>query len=147
VNERLRDLPQFVRFGIVGCIGYGVDVGVLYFVLYAMALGHYSGRVISYLAAATTTWFLNRNFTFSNARSENRSREWARFVALNTIGGLINYLVYSAYISLHSMSLSAPAIGVAAGSLAGLIVNFLVSKRYAFIQEPGATGKGGEAPP
>jgi hypothetical protein len=45
------------------------------------------------------------------------------------------------------MSLSAPAIGVAAGSLAGLIVNFLVSKRYAFIQEPGATGKGGEAPP
>lgn len=142
MGERLRDLPQFVRFGIVGCIGYGVDVGVLYLVLYGTALGHYSGRVISYLAAATTTWYLNRNFTFVHARSDNRSREWARFVALNTVGGLINYAVYSAYITLHSISLSAPAIGVAAGSLAGLIVNFLVSKRYAFIPDPRAPTKG-----
>jgi len=42
--------------------------------------------------------------------------------------------------------MSAPAIGVAAGSLAGLIANVLVSKRYAFIQAPGAPEKGGEAP-
>jgi putative flippase GtrA len=144
VRRRLHDLPQFIRFGIVGCIGYGIDVGVLYLVLYGMGFGHYGGRVISYLAAATTTWYLNRNFTFIQARSENRSREWARFVALNVIGGMINYFVYSAYISLHSVSMSAPAIGVAAGSLAGLIVNFLVSKRFAFIQEPTAPDKSGE---
>jgi putative flippase GtrA len=144
VRRRLHDLPQFVRFGIVGCIGYGIDVGVLYFVLYGMGLGHYGGRVISYLAAATTTWYLNRNFTFNQARSENRSWEWVRFVLLNTIGGMVNYLVYSAYIGLHGMSVSAPAIGVAAGSLAGLIVNFLVSKHFAFTKEPTAPEKSGE---
>jgi putative flippase GtrA len=134
VRRRLRDLPQFIRFGIVGGIGFGVDVGVLYFVLYDLGFGHYGGRVISYLAAATTTWYLNRNFTFIHARSENRSREWARFVALNTLGGMVNYFVYTAYISLHGVSMSAPAIGVAAGSLAGMIVNFLVSKHFAFIR-------------
>jgi hypothetical protein len=47
----------------------------------------------------------------------------------------------STYMSPHSMSMSAPAIGIAAGSLAGLIVNFLVSKRQAYIQEPGAPEK------
>lgn len=134
MRRRLSDLPQFIRFAIVGGIGFGVDVGVLYFVLYDLDFGHYGGRVISYLAAATTTWYLNRNFTFMQARSENRSREWARFVVLNTLGGMVNYFVYSAYISLHGMSMSAPAIGVAAGSLAGMIVNFLVSKHFAFIQ-------------
>jgi putative flippase GtrA len=144
VRWRLSDLPQFIRFAIVGCIGFGVDVGVLYFVLYELDFGHYSGRVISYLAAATATWFLNRNFTFMHARSENRSREWARFVVLNTIGGMVNYLVYSVYISLHGMSMSAPAIGVAAGSLAGMIVNFLVSKHFAFIKEPTAPEESGE---
>jgi putative flippase GtrA len=147
VRRRLDNLPQFIRFGIVGCIGYGVDVCVLYFVLYGLDFGHYGGRVISYLAAATTTWYLNRHFTFKHSRSENRSREWARFVALNTIGGTINYIVYSAYIGLYSTSMSAPAIGVAAGSLAGLIVNFLVSKRFAFIREPAAAEENGDIRP
>lgn len=143
MSRRLNYLPQFIRFGIIGCVGFLVDVGVLYSVLYGLGLGHYGGRVISYLAAATTTWYLNRNFTFTHARSENRSREWARFLVLNTIGGMVNYFIYFAYVSLHSISTSAPAIGVAFGSLGGMIVNFLVSKHFVFIQKHTAPEKSG----
>jgi putative flippase GtrA len=125
-------LPKFIRFGIVGCFGFIVDVGVLYFLLYAVGLGHYAGRLASYIAAASATWYLNGQITFPESRSANRTWEWLRFVAFNALGGLVNYAVYATYISVRHNSAIAPAIGVAIGSLAGMLVNFLVSKQFVF---------------
>ena len=53
-----RTLVQFLRFGVVGTLGFLVDTAVLYLGL-ALGLGLYLGRAISYLAAASANWALN----------------------------------------------------------------------------------------
>ena len=78
---------ELIKFGIVGVVGLGVDIAVLYLCLDISGLGLYASRVVSYLAAATTTWSLNRAFTFSGNHAGKIHHQWARFVAVNALGG------------------------------------------------------------
>ena len=47
-------------FLVAGLLGLAVDVGVLY--LAAPWLGWYAARALSFLAAATVTWRVNRRY-------------------------------------------------------------------------------------
>ena len=113
-----------------------MDAGVLYLALYVLGMGYYSGRIISYAVAASSTWYMNRRFTFADSRNVNRFGEWVRFVMLNLFGGGVNYAIYAAYIRMHVGSTTAPAIGVALGSFAGMFVNFYLSRRLVFNARP-----------
>jgi len=42
-----------------GVAGFVVDSSVLYLCLHGTGLGLYGGRLVSYLAAASTAWYLN----------------------------------------------------------------------------------------
>jgi putative flippase GtrA len=130
-SERARTALQFLKFGVVGTIGFVVDTAVLYAGL-ALGLGLYGGRAISYLAAATTTWALNRAWTFRSAGSGPAWRQWAVFVAVNLIGFACNYGTYAALVWSLPLVAAHPVLGVAAGSLAGMVGNFVLSRRYVF---------------
>lgn len=126
-------LGQFLRFGIVGTIGFGVDVAVLY--VAAPLTGWYVGRMLSFLAAATVTWGLNRRFTFRSGEPQTSpARPWRQYLHyLLTMlgGGAVNYLVYAA--TLHFVDgRFAPVVGVAMGSLVGLSLNFLAARHLVF---------------
>jgi putative flippase GtrA len=123
---------QFLRFAIVGAAGFVVDAGSLHLVVHELGVGLYTGRLMSYLTAATFTWALNRRYTFHAQRDHNPTREWLRFLAANAAGGLLNYTVYVVLISAFEIVARWPVIGVAAGSMAGLIANFVLSKRLVF---------------
>lgn len=123
-------IKQFILFGIVGTIGFVVDAGILYAGLWA-GLGYYFGRVVSYLCAATVTWALNRRFTFKSA-NDNKRGEWVKFVALNLAGFTVNYGTYAACLALDPLFVQHPVLAVAAGSIAGLFVNFAVNKYLVF---------------
>jgi putative flippase GtrA len=126
----------FLRFGVVGTIGFLIDAGVLYVVIHALGTGPYSGRLISYLAAASSTWALNRRFTFSGAETRPAIFQWLTFLCVNAGGGAINYGVYSIMVANLDSVAAMPTLGVAAGSIAGLVANFLMSRRYVFRQRP-----------
>jgi putative flippase GtrA len=121
---------QFLSFAVVGAIGFVVDLGVLYLV--APALGWYGGRVLSFLAAATVTWALNRRFTFAGRYSgASIRREYLRYLLTMLGGALVNYGAY--VLTLHWLGGPlAPALGVALGSCAGLAVNFLTARFLVF---------------
>ncbi len=95
---RLNSLPRFFRFAIVGCAGYGVDVGTLYVAVYGLGAGLYWGRVFSYLCASSSTWYMNRLITFADVRSDKFAGEWLKFVLLNGLGGVVNYMIYAIYL-------------------------------------------------
>jgi hypothetical protein len=82
-----RSLGQFLRFGLVGTAGFMVDAAALTAAM-ALGLGPYGGRVVSYLAAATFTWAMNRRFTFADADPRRGTAQWGRFVAANGAGGV-----------------------------------------------------------
>jgi len=128
---RARLALQFLQFGMVGTIGFVVDTAVLYAGL-ALGLGLYGGRALSYVAAATTTWALNRAWTFRAADRTPAARQWAVFVLVNLLGFACNYGTYAVLVASLPVVAAHPVLGVAAGSLAGMVGNFVLSRRYVF---------------
>ncbi len=121
---------QFLLFAVAGVVGFGVDVAVLY--LAAPLLGWYGARVLSFLAAATTTWVMNRHLAFGDRHSETTVwREYASYLATMLGGAVVNYGAY--VLVLHSVSGRwAPMLGVAVGSGAGMVVNFFAARYLVF---------------
>lgn len=116
-----------LMFAVVGVIGFVVDVSVLYAL--AAWLGWYGARIVSFVAAASATWALNRRYTFSAAaRSRSIAVEYFTYLLAMLGGATVNYGIYALMLYWFPMRGSA-AIGVALGSIGGLAVNFL-SARY-----------------
>ena len=122
---------QLLSFGLIGVIGFVVDAGVLYAAL-ACGLGLYLGRLVSYLVAVSATWVLNRRYTFVARPGVSRIREWTKFVVSQLLGASINLGVYALLVRTSPMVAQHPVIGVGAGSLSGLLVNFSVARAYVF---------------
>ncbi|WP_247877740.1 GtrA family protein [Azospirillum thiophilum] len=122
---------QFAKFGAVGIVGLAVDTAVLYAGL-ALGLEFFAARIPSFFAAATATWALNRAFTFRGAAVEPLHRQWAKFIAANAIGGVINYGVSVGLESGVQLIAEHPFLAVAAGSIAGMFFNFAASKHLVF---------------
>ena len=130
---RVRD-SQFLRFAIVGGVGFFLNEATLYIALNGLTLGRYSAPIFSFLCTVTFTWWGNRLLTFADhARGAGGMvREWASFVAANSIGLAVNYAVYGAVITFAPAPLNSPYIALAFGTLAGLIFNFVLSARFVF---------------
>ncbi len=86
-----------------------------------------------FLCAATVTWWLNRTITFRRrAALGGLPAEWLKFLAANSLGGLMNFSVYSALLLRFAVFTGAPVAAVAVGSLSGLLVNFGLSRAFVF---------------
>ena len=129
--ERAAVAQEFLRFGVVGTIGFLVDSGVLYGMIW-LGAGLYLGRAISYVAAATATWALNRVWTFRGRGGGPVHRQWALFVAVNLVGFALNYGTYAVLVATVPVVATHPVLGVAAGSIAGMFTNFALSRRVVF---------------
>ena len=123
---------QFLWFGAVGVAGFVVDVAVLYGSLWVLGLGYLSARLVSFLAAATFTWYLNRSLTFADCDRSGPRRQLVRFLAVNSLGGAVNYSVYAIAMIGFSGDAWRPLLAVAIGSLSGLALNFFGSRRLVF---------------
>ena len=124
-------MTRFARFVGVGVVGFLCDAGVFHMLVTFAAMSPYVAKVVSYFAAATLTWWLNRRFTF--APTEMRATEqWLRFLAVNAVGAVVNYGVFALMLNASTMAMQYPLIAVAAGALAGLVFNFLLSQKFAF---------------
>jgi putative flippase GtrA len=134
---------QFFRFGCVGVAGFLVDWAVVSIVLH-LGASFYLARAISYLCAATSTWFLNRAWTFSRT-DQSAWAQWLAFLAANALGGAINYGVSVLLVTFGGPVMRLhPGLPVAAGSLAGMCINFALSRRFVFRQatpKPQNSGK------
>src|SRR5581483_1137606 len=125
---------QFLRFGVVGVVGFLVDAGLLRALL-AAGLGYYSGRAISFLSAATATWILNRSFTFRRDAASVRGHpatEWLSYLGLMLIGGVATYGAYALAVENSALVRVHPELGVALGSLVGMVINYWTAKTMIF---------------
>jgi len=119
-----RLFSELLLFGLVGTAGFIADTAVLY--LLRDALGNYWARAVSFLCAVFVTWVLNRNLTFRRKTSNKTARqEFLHYFAMMLAGGTVNYLAYAALVTWSPTVQRWPVLGVAAGSLAGMVVNYL----------------------
>lgn len=124
-------MKQFQRFLLVGALGFVVDFSVLYLAVNAAGLGTVTGRLLSFVVAASVTWKANRHFTFA-ASNEDARRQWLRYLFTTAIGGAINIGVYRLWLAFNSNNNLNLFLAVVAGSAMALIVNFALSKYVVF---------------
>lgn len=112
---------------MAGLAGFAVDAGVL---TAGVALGLAPGpaRVPSFLAAAVTTWLLNRTLTFRTSTPPNL-REFVRFVGAMSLGLGINYVVFLVVLQASEAARATPALALVPAVAAGMIANFVNSRR------------------
>ena len=123
-----------LRFAIIGALGMPVDWGVLQLMVH-WGTGPYLGRILSWFCAATFTWAGNRYFTFAASRARSlvgTAREWARFLAANAIGGLVNVGLYSVLVRYAPPPFNNLTVALVCGVLLGLVFNFTLSKKVVF---------------
>src|SRR5450432_1985058 len=125
-------LRVFATFCIGGVIGFVVDAGVLQVLVVGLAWDRYSGRLISFLTAATMTWLFNRTFTFHGPRRHTLIGEWARYILAMSGGFVCNFAAYSALVYFFNLDRQWLILAVAAGSIAGLGVNFMASRYWVY---------------
>jgi putative flippase GtrA len=98
----------------------------------ALGCGPYVGRAISFLCSTFMTWQINRRITFATRDSVSLWREWNQCLLAMSFGGACNYAVYAIAVETLSRSAARPALAVAAGSIAGMFINFLIAKLWVF---------------
>lgn len=129
----IRVLWRFVRFGAVGIVAFIVDAGTLWVAMHLLGLGLYAGRLVSFVVAATAAWYLNRTFTFADRRAIGHARrQWVAYLLVSLSGGLANLATYTLLVSVVPIFARLPTLGVAAGSVAGMLVNFTAYSRFVF---------------
>ena len=121
---------QFTKVLILGYYQLGDSTYVTSF--FNVVRAHNTGAAFSFLAAAFTTWQINRRYAFSTQAGENWFHEWLRYLLAMLGGGVINYGVYALIIYSAPWEHWVPLLAVAAGSIAGLVVNFLSAKFWVF---------------
>lgn len=121
---------QFIRFGIVGLLGFVVNTAVVYGT--RSALGLYFAGALAYPLSATTTWAVNRIWTFRGIGSGAMHHQWLKFLAANTLGAVLNLGTYFLLVTISPLSAENPVIAVFAGAVAGMFVNFHLSRSVVF---------------
>ena len=124
---------ELALFAIGGVLGLLVDAGVVQLLVGLWGWNPYAARVVSFLLAATVTWWWNRRKTFAQ-RSSGRSThaEWLHWMALMGAGAVVNYGVFALVLWLVPSLHPWPAVPTAAGSAVAALVNFATARGVLF---------------
>ena len=151
VFARLRDLysvfrsliHEIAKFGIVGAVNYAVDVGL--FNILVVSTFHnkpLSAKSVSTVVAATSSYFMNRHWTWKDRARTGVRREYALFLVLSAIalGITLACLAFGEYV-LHEKSLLARNFwGNIVGVGVAMVFRFWSFKRWVFLEpEPDRT--------
>ena len=136
--------PEFVRFVVVGGLGFVMDTSLLQ-VFLRLGLGYYTGRIPSFLIACAVTWVINRVWTFKTGRQTGKARSAALYLGVQCVGWGANLVIYGLCLLLFPGLKSFPLImlPLALGAGTGMVVNFLGSKHLAFRARAPLAGKSG----
>lgn len=125
--ERL--LASLTKFGLVGAVGFVVDLGVFNLLSSTILssqevhFGPMIAKVISTTLAILTNWLGNRNWTFRAQKSSSTRREMIEFflvsVATMPVGLLCLWVSHylMGYTSLFADNISANIVGTVLGAL------------------------------
>jgi putative flippase GtrA len=90
-----RERTRFLRFAVVGTIGAAVDFGVFNLFTSVFHVVPVVSSVISFIAAVTNNFVLNRNWTYPDSRSKSITRQLIEFIIVNVIGLAIRTPIFA----------------------------------------------------
>lgn len=125
---------QFHRFMVVGGFGFCVDGGLLT-LLMQNDWSIISARSCSFSFAVSTTWLLNRLWTFDSGKRISARKEYSYYFITQILGALINLSIFFSLINLYPALRNIPLLPLAFGATVSMAFNYLVSKKIVFKRE------------
>jgi putative flippase GtrA len=129
-------IHELAKFGIVGVVNFSLDVAIFNVLRFGpLHVGPLTSKAVSTVVAATSSYFMNRHWTFRHRARTGIVREYRLFILLSAIalGITETCLAISHYVlGLHSVladNISANGIGL----LLGMAFRFWSFKRWVFL--------------
>jgi len=129
---RLRPRSRFLRFALVGVVGFVVDAGMLQLLVTWAGWGPIAARLVAIPSAVLATWLLNRTITFPESHGGPALTSLLRYALVSAAGAGVNFCVYSALVFASAAMAALPILPLAIASCVALVVNYLGSKHFAF---------------
>lgn len=123
---------RFIRFTIVGGLGFLIEAILLSYFAGVASIGVIKGRAISFPVAVAATWWLNRKLTFQSRN--HAGRESFRYFLVQSIGALANLGVFFILVTLFPSMRTSPVLPLFIAAIFGLALNFVLSRKFVFIQ-------------
>jgi putative flippase GtrA len=123
-----------MRFFIVGAAGFMADALILLALTEVAVAEPIAARAVSFSSALMLTWVMNRRWTFGSQARGWRAlgSELVRYAAIQMTGGGVNLIIFSAIAAFFGGGPAELVIALAAGSAAGLLINYLGAERLVF---------------
>jgi putative flippase GtrA len=123
---------QLIRFGMVGSLGFGVNLAVFAMASTAFGFEPNLAAVVAFAVAVTGNYSLNRVWSFALPASERVPyvAGWARYVAINAFGLGVNVAVLNSVLGWFGRDFMYH--GQAVGVACGMLFNFFLSRALIF---------------
>jgi putative flippase GtrA len=122
---------QLVRFGLVGGIGFAVNLAVYAFCVHVLGVDYHVAAVIAWLVAVMNNFILNRHWTF-DARDGRVHFQAMRFFVVSLVAFGFSLLLLTLFVEVAGIAkVPAQALAVAAS----MPLNFLGNKLWSFRSE------------
>jgi putative flippase GtrA len=119
---------QLVRFGLVGGVGFVVNVAVYALFVHSVGLDYRAASVVAWLVAVINNFVLNRHWTF-DARDGRAHFQALRFLVVSLVAEACSLLVLTLLVQDANVAkIPAQALAVAAS----MPLNFLGNKLWSF---------------
>lgn len=132
-----RDL---VRFGIVGTLGFVIDLGILAALVHGAKWSPFAARAVAIVIAILCTWWLHRHWTFPAGRLRPPLPQSLLYGTVQLASVSVNYGIFSALVLTGGLWRTYPVLAATVGSLCAMAITYLLSKWIAFA-EPGGVAK------
>ena len=136
-------IHEIAKFGVVGAVNYAVDVGLFNVLVTGSLHGKpLTAKLISSVVAATSSYFMNRHWTWRNKARHGLIHEYSRFIGLSSIAVAITlgWLAFGEYaLGQHSL-IARNFWGNIVGVGTAMVFRFWSFKRWVFVEpEPERT--------
>lgn len=84
---------EAAKFGAVGAANTVLDIAVFNLLVFGVGLAPLRSKVLSTVVAATSSYLMNRHWTFRHRERQDVRREYVLFFLLNAVGLAINLLI------------------------------------------------------
>lgn len=140
-----RERERFLRFAVVGTLGAIVDYSVFNFLLFVIDLPLILSGVLSFFAAVSSNFVLNRYWTYPDSRSKPISQQLVQYTAVNAVGlairtvilvvlesALTSFLERNAFTGVLAPEVLGPNLALAAALIVVLFWNFFVNRYWTY---------------